>query len=68
MINPYLCELCRRDGKTETAWFRVNFSPDPDPVEPLHLCEHCFTEYPPIEYSSIENLHITLSIEGGCCG
>lgn len=67
MLNPYVCKLCAEDGKVETAWFLVHFEPDPEPVSPLPLCESCFSEYTPIDYSSIENLRITLQAEGGCC-
>lgn len=68
MVNPYICSLCREEDKTVPAWFRIHFEPDPEPVAPLCLCERCFTEYTPTEYSSVENLRITLEREGGCCG
>lgn len=67
MINPYVCSLCKEEGKIEPAWFLVHFSSDGEPVPPLPLCERCFIEYTPTEYSSIENLRITLEREGGCC-
>ena len=67
MLNPYICALCKDDGRTVTAWYLIRFLDDAEPVPPLPLCESCFCMYPPEEYLSIENLHITLERERGCC-
>ncbi len=68
MINPYICTLCKEQGRSEPAYYRINFLPDTEPVPPLYLCDGCFSLYPPEEYLSIDNLRIELERERGCCG
>ena len=67
MLNPYVCKLCSDEGKTVPAWFLVHFSEEGISDTTLALCESCFIDFPPQEYSSIENLRVTLQREGGCC-
>lgn len=67
MLNPHICKLCIDEGFAKPADFLVHFVEEGSENKTVALCEDCFLRFPPEEFSSIENLHITLERERGCC-